>query len=107
MLKNNLKMLMAERNLTIKDVMKATGLSRVSMSNMINNPYANIALKNVDKLCKLLHVGVNGFYIDDSGNQNYLINPSVIKFDLPDEVKKAMKTAIKEAAEEIANYEQH
>lgn len=105
MLRNNLVMLMAERNLTTKDLMEATGLSRNSLSNMINNPYANIALKNVDKLCKVLHVGVNGFYIDDTKGQNYLIKPSIVKLDLPDEVKKAMIVAIKETAKEIADNE--
>lgn len=62
MLKNRLKILLAERYLSIKDLMNATGLSRNSLSNMVNNPMANIATKNVDKLCNYLKVGPNEFW---------------------------------------------
>lgn len=62
MLANRLKILLAERDLSIKDLMEATGLSRNSLSNMINNPYANIATDNVDKLCNFLEVAPNKFY---------------------------------------------
>lgn len=42
--------------------MKATGISRSSFSNMVNNPYANISTDNVDKLCNFLSVGPSQFY---------------------------------------------
>lgn len=66
LLANRLKILLAERDLTIKDLMKATGLSRNSLSNMVNNPFANIATDNVDKLCNYLEVAPKDFY-DYSG----------------------------------------
>lgn len=62
LLANRLKILLAERDLTIKDLMKATGLSRNSLSNMVNNPFANIATDNVDKLCNYLNVTPKNFY---------------------------------------------
>lgn len=84
MLANRLKILLAERDLTIKDLMKATGLSRNSLSNMVNNPFATIAIDNVDKLCNYLEVSPKDFY-DYSGwrfefnfneiKENKVINP--------------------------------
>ena len=62
MLANRLRALLAERDLTIKDAMKATGISRSSFSNMVNNPYANISTDNVDKLCNFLSVSPADFY---------------------------------------------
>ncbi|MCH5385715.1 helix-turn-helix domain-containing protein [Limosilactobacillus reuteri] len=62
MLANRLKILLAERDLSIKDVMVATGLSRNSLSNMVNNPFANISTENVDKLCNYLEVKPSKFY---------------------------------------------
>lgn len=62
LLANRLKILLAERDLTIKDLMKATGLSRNSLSNMVNNPFANIATDNVDKLCNYLEIAPRDFY---------------------------------------------
>lgn len=61
-LANRLKILLAERDLSIKDLMEATGLSRNSLSNMINNPFANISTENVDKLCNFLEVKPSKFY---------------------------------------------
>ena len=62
MLANRLRALLAEIDLTIKDAMKATGISRSSFSNMVNNPYANISTDNVDKLCNFLSVSPADFY---------------------------------------------
>lgn len=62
MLANRLKILLAERDLSIKDVVTATGLTRPSISNMVNNPLANISTGNVDKLCNYLGVSPTEFY---------------------------------------------
>ena len=81
LLANRLKILLAERDLTIKDLMKATGLSRNSLSNMVNNPFANISTENVDKLCNYLEVAPKDFY-DYSGwrfNYELLTNVSSSK----------------------------
>ena len=62
MLRNRLKILLAERDLSIKDVVNATGLTRPSISNMVNNPMANIATDNIDKLCNYLGVTPTEFW---------------------------------------------
>ncbi|MBB1072675.1 helix-turn-helix transcriptional regulator [Limosilactobacillus reuteri] len=59
---NRLKILLAERDLSIKNVMGATGISRSALSNMVNNPFANISTENVDKLCNYLEVKPSEFY---------------------------------------------
>ncbi|MCC4444250.1 helix-turn-helix domain-containing protein [Limosilactobacillus reuteri] len=56
MLANRLKILLAERDLSIKDVIEDTGISRNVLSNMINKPFANISTENIDKLCNYLEV---------------------------------------------------
>lgn len=66
MLANRLKILLAERDLTIKDVMSAIGLTRPSVSNMVNNPFANVSTKNIDKLCNYLEITPAEFF-DYSG----------------------------------------
>ncbi len=83
LLANRLKILLAERDLSIKDLMNATGLSRNSLSNMVNNPMANIATDNIDKLCNYLEVSPKEFF-DYSGwrfnfefNSNNKENPSL------------------------------
>lgn len=76
MLANRLRALLAERDLTIKDAMKATGISRSSFSNMVNNPYANISTDNVDKLCNFLSVGPSEFYDYISWRFTYDFEPS-------------------------------
>lgn len=62
MLANRLKILLAERDLSIKDTVKETGISRNTLSNMINNPYANVSTNNINKLCNFLEVIPNDFY---------------------------------------------
>lgn len=62
LLANRLKILLAERDLSIKDVVNVTGLTRPSISNMVNNPFANISTENVDKLCNYLEVTIDQFY---------------------------------------------
>lgn len=62
MLRNRLKILIAERDLKIKDLMNATGLSRNSLSNIVNNRSANVSTKNLDKLCNYLEVTPTEFW---------------------------------------------
>ncbi len=66
MLANRLKILLAERDLTIKNVIEAVHLSRPSVSNMVNNPFANISTENIDKLCNYLGITPKDFF-DYSG----------------------------------------
>lgn len=62
MLRNRLKILLAERNLKIKDVSNATGLSRNSLSNMSNHRSANISNDSLDKLCNYLGITPTEFW---------------------------------------------
>lgn len=71
MLANRLKILLAERDLSIKDIVDAIGLSRPSVSNMVNNPFANIATENVDKLCNYLEVSPKEFFDYSGWRFNY------------------------------------
>lgn len=59
---NNIKVLLAERDLSIKDVVNATGLTRPSISNMVNNHEANISLTSLNKLCQVFHCTPNDIY---------------------------------------------
>lgn len=81
MLANRLKILLAERDLTIKNTVDITGISRNTLSNIVNNPYANVSTANVDKLCNFLEITPNQFY-DYSGwrfNYELLTNVSSSK----------------------------
>lgn len=81
MLANRLKILLAERDLTIKNTVDKTGISRNTLSNIVNNPYANVSTANVDKLCNFLEITPNQFY-DYSGwrfNYELLTNVSSSK----------------------------
>lgn len=62
MLANNLNILLAERNLTIKQVVNDTGLSRNTVSNLINKPEGNISIETVDTLCNYLEVDPSSFF---------------------------------------------
>ena len=62
MMANKLKSLLAERNLTIKQIIKDTGLSRNTLSNIINNPLSNISLDTLNTLCIYLKITVDDFY---------------------------------------------
>ena len=63
MLANNLKVLLAERNLKIKDVIEHTSLSRNTISNIINRPCSNIATNTIDELCNYLNIYPKDFFI--------------------------------------------
>lgn len=63
MLANRLNILLAERQLTNKQVVEETGLSRNSISNIANNPEANIATETIDKLCNYLDVTPAEFFL--------------------------------------------
>lgn len=63
MLANRLSVLLAERGLKIPDIIKKTGLSRNTISNLINKPSSNISIDTVDKLCNYLCVEPKDFFI--------------------------------------------
>lgn len=56
MLRNRLKILLAERELKVKDVSKAIGISATTLSHMSNNRSANVSNNSLDKLCNYLGI---------------------------------------------------
>lgn len=62
MLANRLSVLLAERGLSIKEVVDATGVSRNTISNLTNNPSGNINTETTDILCNYLQVTPQDFF---------------------------------------------
>ncbi|TLQ20137.1 helix-turn-helix transcriptional regulator [Lentilactobacillus parafarraginis] len=63
MLANKLNVLMAERQLNIKDVVQGTGLSRNTISNLINSSdKGGINLRTINKLCMFFNVTPADFF---------------------------------------------
>lgn len=62
MIKNRLNVLMAERNLTIKDINENTTLSRTTISNMINGVSDGLQMKTLDILCNYLEITPIDFF---------------------------------------------
>lgn len=56
MIFNRLKMLLSERELSITQVAKDTGLSRTTLTYMIQNNSKGIQLATLNQLCQYLHV---------------------------------------------------
>ncbi|GAQ17998.1 helix-turn-helix protein [Oceanobacillus picturae] len=51
--KNNLRMMMAEKRMNIQDVAKATGLSRKSVSKLYHEISTQITFDVIEKVCDL------------------------------------------------------
>ncbi|WP_203641696.1 helix-turn-helix domain-containing protein [Levilactobacillus andaensis] len=62
MLANRLNVLLAERQLSIKQVVDETGISRNTISNISNNVGANVATETIDALCRYLNVKPADFF---------------------------------------------
>ncbi|MFR0582731.1 helix-turn-helix domain-containing protein [Limosilactobacillus mucosae] len=56
MIFNRLKMLLSERELSITQVAKDTGLSRTTLTYMVQNNSKGIQLATLNQLCQYLHV---------------------------------------------------
>ena len=57
-LKNNLRVLMAQHKMNIKDVHEKTGLSRTTISKMYNETSTTISFETIEKLCDLFNCDV-------------------------------------------------
>ena len=62
MIFNRLKMLLSERELTISQVAKDTGLSRTTLTYMVQNNSKGIQLVTLNQLCQYLHVRPDDFF---------------------------------------------
>ncbi len=56
MIKSNLAVLMAERDLRIVDVWKKTGISKVTLYGLYHNNTGGVQWETLDKLCAFLNV---------------------------------------------------
>ena len=63
MIKNNLAVLMAERELKIADVYKETGISKTTLMALSENKGKGIQLETIDKLCNFLNVSPKEFFV--------------------------------------------
>lgn len=68
MIKNRIRILIAKNDIQIKDVANATGLTRNTISHMVNFRTANISTKNIDKLCQYFRVTPNELFAYDPDN---------------------------------------
>lgn len=58
-IKNNLRILMAQHKLNIKDVHEKTGLSRTTISKLFNETSTTISFETIGKLCELFDCEVD------------------------------------------------
>lgn len=63
MLANRLKAILAERNMTIQNIVDNTTLSRNTISNLINKPQGNINISTVDEICSFLGIPISDFFV--------------------------------------------
>ncbi|MFY0760224.1 helix-turn-helix transcriptional regulator [Metabacillus dongyingensis] len=67
-IKNNLRILMAQHKLNIKDVHEKTGLSRTTISKLFNETSTTISFETIGKLCELFDCEVDELiFLDRSG----------------------------------------
>lgn len=57
--KNNLRVLMAQHKMNIKDVHEKTGLSRTTISKLYNEESTKIGMDTIAALCTLFNCDVN------------------------------------------------
>ncbi len=62
MIKCNLAVLLAERNLKITQVSKDTGISRTTLTSLVNNYSQGIQIETLNKLCIYLQVTPEQFF---------------------------------------------
>lgn len=62
MLRVNLNMLLAERNLTASRLSKDTGISKTTLTALVNNTGKGIQYETIDTICNYLNVTPNDFF---------------------------------------------
>lgn len=78
MIRYNLNKLLGERNLKISKVFVDTGISRSTLTKIVNNQSTMVQIETIDKLCQYLKVGVSDFfeYIPVELEVNVFLNES-------------------------------
>jgi transcriptional regulator, XRE family len=54
MIKNNIPVQMAEKRMNIQKVSDLTGISRTTLSKIVNDKFTRIDLDTINQLCKVL-----------------------------------------------------
>ena len=68
--KNNLRVLMAQHKMNIKDVSEATGLSRKSISKLYHEESIQITFDVISRICDLFDIEVGDLlYLDEKGDE--------------------------------------
>ncbi|WP_392425220.1 helix-turn-helix domain-containing protein [Dolosigranulum pigrum] len=63
MIKNNLNVLLAERNYTATDLHEGTGISKTTLTSLVNNTGKGVQMDTIDKICNFLDVNISDFFI--------------------------------------------
>jgi len=72
MIRVNLNVLLAERNMTASQLSNNTGISKTTLSSLVNNTSGGIQYDTIDKICLALGIGPNDFF--DYIPYNYTMN---------------------------------
>ena len=68
-IRNNLRVLMAQNKMNIKDVHEKTGLSRTTISKLYNETSTTISFETIGKLCDLFQCEVEELiFLDRKAN---------------------------------------
>lgn len=89
MIKNNLNVLLAERDYTATDLHEGTGISKTTLTSLVNNTGKGVQMDTIDKICNFLDVDVSEFFIYSpymidfeyapGGNSPYITDDEYIK----------------------------
>lgn len=63
MIKCRLKILLAEHDMTQKELSEKTGIRLASIGDMCNNKAKHIPIETIDKICELFNCGVEDLFI--------------------------------------------
>lgn len=92
MIKFNLGVLLAERNLNINKVHKDTGLSRITLSSISNNNGQGIQLDTINKLCQYLKITPGELFIYVPFDINFFISSDEVELEVIHNNKKITYT---------------
>lgn len=70
MIKCKLKVLLAEHDMTQKDLADNTGIRKPTISDMCNNKTKHIPVDTLNKLCEYFNCDVQDIYRYEKNNQN-------------------------------------
>lgn len=74
MIKCNLAVLLAERNLKISEVSKRTGISRTTLTALTQNQSKGIQFDTFDKLCTTLKISPNDLFIQERFEYDFSVS---------------------------------